>query len=131
MGSILWTIIIGAIVGMVAKFIMPGSNEPKGFVMTAILGIVGSLLATYGGQALGLYSAAQGAGFIWLIGWCHYCVGCLWGGDKTQGLISQRGGALALIADFIFEGENKCSNAPPYFLPYRCFWLDQHLLLRQ
>jgi uncharacterized membrane protein YeaQ/YmgE (transglycosylase-associated protein family) len=64
MGSILWTIIIGAIVGMVAKFIMPGSNEPKGFVMTAILGIVGSLLATYGGQALGLYSAAQGAGFI-------------------------------------------------------------------
>jgi uncharacterized membrane protein YeaQ/YmgE (transglycosylase-associated protein family) len=64
MGSILWTIIIGAIVGAVAKFIMPGKNEPQGIVLTAILGIVGSLVATYGGQALGLYSAGQGAGFI-------------------------------------------------------------------
>jgi uncharacterized membrane protein YeaQ/YmgE (transglycosylase-associated protein family) len=62
--GILWTIIIGAIVGTVAKFIMPGSNEPKGFVLTSILGIVGSLLAGYLGQALGFYSAGQGAGFI-------------------------------------------------------------------
>ncbi|NMD08436.1 MAG: GlsB/YeaQ/YmgE family stress response membrane protein [Phyllobacteriaceae bacterium] len=62
--GIIWTIIIGAIVGMLAKFIMPGSNEPKGFILTAILGIVGSLLATYGGQAIGWYSAGQGAGFI-------------------------------------------------------------------
>ena len=64
MGSILWTIIIGAIVGMVAKFIMPGKNEPQGFVLTAILGIVGSLVATYGGQALGFYGQKQSAGFI-------------------------------------------------------------------
>lgn len=62
--SILWTILVGAIVGMIAKFIMPGSNEPKGFVLTAILGIVGSLLAGFLGQALGLYTAGQGAGFI-------------------------------------------------------------------
>jgi uncharacterized membrane protein YeaQ/YmgE (transglycosylase-associated protein family) len=62
--SILWTIIVGAIVGMIAKFIMPGSNEPKGFVLTAILGIVGSLLAGYVGQAIGWYSAGQGAGWI-------------------------------------------------------------------
>ena len=62
--GIIWTIIIGAIVGILAKFIMPGSNEPKGFILTAILGIVGSLLATYGGQAIGWYSAGQGAGFI-------------------------------------------------------------------
>lgn len=62
--GIIWTIIIGAIVGMLAKFIMPGSNEPKGFILTAALGIVGSLLATYGGQAIGWYSAGQGAGFI-------------------------------------------------------------------
>jgi uncharacterized membrane protein YeaQ/YmgE (transglycosylase-associated protein family) len=64
MFSILWTVIVGAIVGMIAKFIMPGSNEPKGFVLTAILGIVGALVAGYLGQALGFYSAGQGAGFI-------------------------------------------------------------------
>ncbi len=62
--GIIWTIIIGAIVGAVAKFIMPGKNEPQGFIMTAILGIVGALVATYGGQALGLYGAGQSAGFI-------------------------------------------------------------------
>jgi uncharacterized membrane protein YeaQ/YmgE (transglycosylase-associated protein family) len=64
MGSIIWTIIVGAVVGAIAKFIMPGDNEPKGFVMTAILGIVGALLAGYVGQAIGWYSAGQGAGFI-------------------------------------------------------------------
>jgi uncharacterized membrane protein YeaQ/YmgE (transglycosylase-associated protein family) len=64
MGSIIWTIIVGAVVGAVAKFIMPGENEPKGFVLTAILGIVGALLAGYVGQAIGWYSAGQGAGWI-------------------------------------------------------------------
>lgn len=62
--SILWTVIVGAIVGTIAKFIMPGSNEPKGFILTAILGIAGSLLAGFLGQALGFYNAGQGAGFI-------------------------------------------------------------------
>jgi uncharacterized membrane protein YeaQ/YmgE (transglycosylase-associated protein family) len=64
MFSILWTVIVGAIVGTIAKFIMPGSNEPKGFILTAILGIAGSLLAGFLGQALGFYNAGQGAGFI-------------------------------------------------------------------
>jgi uncharacterized membrane protein YeaQ/YmgE (transglycosylase-associated protein family) len=64
MFSILWTVIVGAIVGTIAKFIMPGSNEPKGFILTAILGIAGSLLAGFLGQFLGFYSAGQGAGFI-------------------------------------------------------------------
>ena len=62
--SIIWTIIIGFLAGVVAKFIMPGSNEPSGFVMTTILGIVGSILASYLGQALGWYKAGEGAGFI-------------------------------------------------------------------
>lgn len=62
--SIIWTVIVGAIVGAIAKFIMPGDNEPKGFVLTAILGIVGALLAGYVGQAIGWYSAGQGAGWI-------------------------------------------------------------------
>jgi uncharacterized membrane protein YeaQ/YmgE (transglycosylase-associated protein family) len=62
--GIIGTIIGGAVVGIIAKFIMPGSNEPKGFILTAILGIVGSLLASYGGQALGWYAEGQSAGWI-------------------------------------------------------------------
>ena len=62
--SIIWTIIIGFLAGVVAKFIMPGSNEPSGFIMTTILGIVGSFVASYLGQALGWYKAGEGAGFI-------------------------------------------------------------------
>ena len=62
--SIIWTIIIGFLVGIVAKFIMPGDNEPSGFIMTTILGIVGAFVASFLGQALGWYSAGEGAGFI-------------------------------------------------------------------
>ena len=62
--SILWTIIIGFIAGVIAKFIMPGSNEPSGFILTTILGIVGAFVATYLGQAVGWYKAGESAGFI-------------------------------------------------------------------
>jgi uncharacterized membrane protein YeaQ/YmgE (transglycosylase-associated protein family) len=63
--SIIWTIIIGFVAGIVAKFLHPGSsNEPSGFILTAALGIAGSFVATYLGQALGWYSAGEGAGFI-------------------------------------------------------------------
>jgi uncharacterized membrane protein YeaQ/YmgE (transglycosylase-associated protein family) len=63
--SIIWTIIIGFVAGIVAKFLHPGSsNEPSGFILTAALGIVGSFVATYLGQALGWYHAGEGAGFI-------------------------------------------------------------------
>lgn len=62
--SIIGTIIIGFLAGIVAKFLMPGKNEPSGFVLTTILGIVGAFLATFLGQALGFYSAGEGAGFI-------------------------------------------------------------------
>ena len=61
--SIIWTILIGFVVGLLAKMITPG-RDPSGFFITAAIGIVGSLLATYGGQALGLYSAGEPAGFI-------------------------------------------------------------------
>lgn len=61
---ILWIIIIGFIAGVIAKWIMPGPNEPQGFIMTTILGIVGAFVATYLGQAIGWYRADQGAGFI-------------------------------------------------------------------
>ena len=62
--GILWTIVIGFVAGVIAKFIMPGDNEPSGFILTTILGIVGAFVATWLGQALGWYSANQGAGFI-------------------------------------------------------------------
>jgi uncharacterized membrane protein YeaQ/YmgE (transglycosylase-associated protein family) len=62
--GIIWTIIIGFVAGLIAKWIMPGKNEPSGFILTTILGIVGAVLATYLGQALGWYRADEGAGFI-------------------------------------------------------------------
>jgi uncharacterized membrane protein YeaQ/YmgE (transglycosylase-associated protein family) len=63
--EIVWTIIIGLIAGIIAKFLVPGSrNEPSGFIMTAILGIVGAIVATYLGQAIGWYRAGEGAGLI-------------------------------------------------------------------
>jgi uncharacterized membrane protein YeaQ/YmgE (transglycosylase-associated protein family) len=62
--SIIWTIIIGFIAGVVAKFIMPGDNEPAGFILTTILGIVGAVVASYLGQALGWYHPGEGAGLI-------------------------------------------------------------------
>jgi uncharacterized membrane protein YeaQ/YmgE (transglycosylase-associated protein family) len=63
--NLIWTILIGFVAGVLAKFVTPGSTyEPKGFILTAALGIVGALVATYLGQALGWYHAGQGAGFI-------------------------------------------------------------------
>ncbi|AWN43992.1 MULTISPECIES: GlsB/YeaQ/YmgE family stress response membrane protein [Methylobacterium] len=64
MFSIIGTIIIGFIAGVIAKFLMPGNNEPSGFILTTILGIVGAFVATFIGQAVGWYGPNQGAGFI-------------------------------------------------------------------
>ncbi len=61
--SIVWTILLGFVAGVVAKFLHPG-KENMGFIMTTLLGIVGSVVAGYVGQLLGLYHAGQGAGFI-------------------------------------------------------------------
>jgi uncharacterized membrane protein YeaQ/YmgE (transglycosylase-associated protein family) len=62
--GVLWTIIIGFVAGVVAKFLMPGPNEPSGFILTTILGIVGAFVASYLGQALGWYGPGEGAGLI-------------------------------------------------------------------
>lgn len=63
--NILWTIIIGFIAGVIAKLIMPGDKaEPKGFILTTILGIIGAFVATYLGQAVGWYNPGESAGFI-------------------------------------------------------------------
>jgi uncharacterized membrane protein YeaQ/YmgE (transglycosylase-associated protein family) len=63
MFGLLTTIIIGFIVGVIAKLIMPG-KENMGLIMTTLLGIAGSLVATYAGQAVGWYDAGEGAGWI-------------------------------------------------------------------
>lgn len=62
--GIIGTIIIGFVAGLIAKFLMPGPNEPSGFILTTILGIVGAFVATFIGQAVGWYGPNQGAGFI-------------------------------------------------------------------
>ncbi|WP_372617096.1 GlsB/YeaQ/YmgE family stress response membrane protein [Falsiroseomonas sp.] len=58
-----WTIIIGFIAGLIAKFLMPG-RDPGGFIITTLLGILGALVATWLGQAVGWYRAGEGAGLI-------------------------------------------------------------------
>jgi uncharacterized membrane protein YeaQ/YmgE (transglycosylase-associated protein family) len=62
--GILWTVIIGFVAGVIAKVLMPGDNEPSGFILTTILGIVGAFVASYLGQALGWYRPGEGAGLI-------------------------------------------------------------------
>jgi uncharacterized membrane protein YeaQ/YmgE (transglycosylase-associated protein family) len=61
--SIIWTIVIGFIAGLIARALMPGPN-PMGFVLTTLLGIVGALVAGFLGRALGWYEVGEGAGLI-------------------------------------------------------------------
>ncbi|HYZ31285.1 MAG TPA: GlsB/YeaQ/YmgE family stress response membrane protein [Crenalkalicoccus sp.] len=61
--GIIWTIIIGFLAGLVARFLHPG-RDPGGFIITTLLGIVGAVVATYLGQAVGIYRAGEGAGFV-------------------------------------------------------------------
>ncbi|RRV08997.1 GlsB/YeaQ/YmgE family stress response membrane protein [Pseudomonas sp. v388] len=61
--GIIGTIFIGLIVGLLARFLKPG-DDSMGWIMTILLGIAGSLAATYGGQAVGFYKAGEGAGFL-------------------------------------------------------------------
>ena len=61
--GILYTLLIGLIVGFIARAVMPG-QQSLGWIMTALLGIAGSFVATYAGQALGLYAIGSTAGWI-------------------------------------------------------------------
>jgi uncharacterized membrane protein YeaQ/YmgE (transglycosylase-associated protein family) len=64
MSNIIWIIIIGFIAGIIARFLSPGQNEPKGFILTTLLGIAGAFVATFIGQTVGWYRLDQGAGLI-------------------------------------------------------------------
>ncbi|RUT34908.1 GlsB/YeaQ/YmgE family stress response membrane protein [Arsenicitalea aurantiaca] len=62
--GIIGSIIIGFFAGLIAKFLTPGDNKPSGFILTTVLGIIGAVLATVLGQAIGWYGPNDGAGFI-------------------------------------------------------------------
>jgi uncharacterized membrane protein YeaQ/YmgE (transglycosylase-associated protein family) len=64
MGGIIWIIFVGFVAGIIARLISPGPNNPSGFILTTVLGIVGAFLATWIGQTIGHYGPDQGAGFI-------------------------------------------------------------------
>jgi uncharacterized membrane protein YeaQ/YmgE (transglycosylase-associated protein family) len=61
--GILMTILIGFIVGIIAKFLMPG-RDPGGFIVTVLIGIAGAFIASYLGQTMGLYANGEPAGFL-------------------------------------------------------------------
>ena len=61
--GIIVTIVVGFIVGLIARAVMPGTQK-LGFILTTMLGIGGSLVAGYGGAALGLYPAGSSVGWI-------------------------------------------------------------------
>jgi uncharacterized membrane protein YeaQ/YmgE (transglycosylase-associated protein family) len=62
--DMLWLILIGLLAGLIARFLLPGPNNPQGFLITIALGIAGSFLATFVGQSIGWYRHDQGAGLI-------------------------------------------------------------------
>jgi uncharacterized membrane protein YeaQ/YmgE (transglycosylase-associated protein family) len=64
LGVFLWIVLIGLIAGVIARLLMPGPNNPPGFVLTAALGIVGAFLSTWIGQTVGWYRPDQGAGLV-------------------------------------------------------------------
>ncbi len=61
--SIILTILIGFVGGLIARFLLPG-RDPLGVVMTTVIGVVGAIVASFGGQMLGWYQQGQPAGFV-------------------------------------------------------------------
>jgi uncharacterized membrane protein YeaQ/YmgE (transglycosylase-associated protein family) len=89
--AIIWAIIIGAVVGVIAKFLSPSPNNPQGFILTTVLGIVGSFVGTLIGLVLGFYRHGQGAGII----------------------MSIIGAVVVLILYRMFERRNYPTGRPP------------------
>jgi uncharacterized membrane protein YeaQ/YmgE (transglycosylase-associated protein family) len=61
---VLWILLVGFVAGIIARRLLPGPNNPSGFILTTVLGIAGAFVATYLGQSLGWYRVEEGAGFI-------------------------------------------------------------------
>jgi uncharacterized membrane protein YeaQ/YmgE (transglycosylase-associated protein family) len=64
LSNIIWIIVIGFVAGIIARFLAPGPNAPRGFILTTVLGIAGAFLSTFIGQTVGWYRLDQGAGLI-------------------------------------------------------------------
>lgn len=64
MSNIIWIVVIGFVAGIIARYLAPGENNPTGFILTTVLGIVGAFIATFIGQAIGWYRLDQGAGLV-------------------------------------------------------------------
>ena len=64
MSGIIWIIVIGFIAGLIARLLLPGPNNPTGFILAMVLGIAGAFVATFLGQAIGWYRADESAGLI-------------------------------------------------------------------
>lgn len=64
MTNIIWIIVIGFVAGIIARLAVPGPNNPNGFILTTVLGVVGAFVATFIGQTIGWYRLDQGAGLI-------------------------------------------------------------------
>jgi uncharacterized membrane protein YeaQ/YmgE (transglycosylase-associated protein family) len=62
--GIIWIIIVGFVAGIIARFLSRGPNNPQGFILTTVLGIIGAFVATFIGQAIGWYGPDQGASFV-------------------------------------------------------------------
>jgi uncharacterized membrane protein YeaQ/YmgE (transglycosylase-associated protein family) len=97
--GIIWTIIIGFVAGVIAKFITPGKNEPSGFVLTTILGIVGAFVATFPGPIFGLVSPGRGLRFDRRRGrrgyrpidlGDHSGAPCSWSNSKLGAIVTRR-----------------------------------------
>ena len=88
---ILWIIIIGFVAGIIARFLVPGPNNPAGFILTTILGIVGAFVATFIGQTVGWYGQNQGAGLIGAVVGAVVVL-LVWHALVRNGVISDPGG---------------------------------------
>ena len=64
MPGIIWIALIGLLAGIIARFLLPGPNDPHGFLVTMVIGIAGAFVATFIGQSIGWYRHDQGAGLI-------------------------------------------------------------------
>ncbi len=64
MSDVVWTIFIGFIAGIIARFLAPGENKPSGFVLTVLLGIAGAFVATFLGQFFGFLQPGEQVGFV-------------------------------------------------------------------
>jgi uncharacterized membrane protein YeaQ/YmgE (transglycosylase-associated protein family) len=64
MPGIIWIAVIGLLAGVIARFLLPGPNNPHGFLVTMVIGIAGAFVATFIGQSIGWYRHDQGAGLI-------------------------------------------------------------------